>query len=106
MSTFVSSTNSFFNRGFRGLRDFFDMASGAEDSWTSNCSTSEGFSKAQYLLYVAGNLDAAPFARQLAFAIDHEGAALDAADLFAVHVFHLHDAELRADRLVRVRQQL
>ena len=55
---------------------------------------------------MARHLDPAPFARQHPPAIDDEGAALDAADFLPVHVLHLHDAELLADRLVGVRQQL
>jgi hypothetical protein len=55
---------------------------------------------------VARHLDPAPFARELAFAVEDEGAALDAADFLPVHALQLHDAELLAERLVGVRQQL
>ena len=55
---------------------------------------------------MARHLDTAPFAREHPFFVDHEGAALDAADFLPVHVLHLHDTELPADRLVGVRQQL
>ena len=50
----------------------------------------------QHLVDVAGHLDAAPFARELAVAVDDERAALDAAHLLAVHVLHPDDVELRA----------
>ena len=55
---------------------------------------------------MARHLDPAPFARQNPLLVEDEGAALDAADFLPVHVLHLHDTELRADRLVGVRQQL
>ena len=55
---------------------------------------------------MARHLDPAPFARQHPLAVDNEGAALDTADFLPVQVLHLHDAELPADRLVGVRQQL
>src|SRR5215213_11428608 len=48
----------------------------------------------------------APFARQHALAVEDKGAALDAADLSTVHVLQLHHAELLADRLFGVGQQL
>ena len=48
----------------------------------------------------------APFLRDPTLPVDHEGAALDAAHLAAVHVLHLHHAEDPARLLVRVREQL
>src|SRR5262245_25695733 len=52
------------------------------------------------------DLDPAPFARQHPVGSDDEGAALDAADFLPVQVLQLHDFELLADRLIRVREQL
>ena len=55
---------------------------------------------------MAGHLDAAPFAPEHAAAVDDEGAALDAAHLFAIEDLLLDDAEQRAGRFFRVGQQL
>ncbi len=52
------------------------------------------------------HLDAAPFARELASAVEHKGAALDSSHFPAVHVLHLDDAEKIAQLLVRIRNQL
>lgn len=54
---------------------------------------------------MAGNLDAPPFATQDAVAVDDEGAAFDAAHLFAIHVFHFDDAEQIAHGFVAIRSQ-
>jgi len=51
---------------------------------------------------VAGHLDAAPLAHELAVRADEERRALDPADLLSVHVLHLDDAELLAELLVGV----
>ena len=51
----------------------------------------------EHRLRVPRHLDAAPLLGELAVRVDHERAALDSADFFAVHVFHLDDAELTAD---------
>jgi hypothetical protein len=51
------------------------------------------FSCLEYLVYVADYLNATPFFGQFAVDIEKECAALNAANLFAIHVFHLHDAE-------------
>src|SRR3954462_7215297 len=48
----------------------------------------------------------APFAQKHPVTGYDKGAALDAADLSTVHVLELHHAELLADGLFRVRQQL
>src|SRR5471030_826296 len=55
---------------------------------------------------MAGNLHPAPLPGDAAFAVDHEGAALDAPDLPPVHVLHLHHGEDRADLLFRIRKEL
>ena len=54
---------------------------------------------------MAGHFHRAPFARDAAFGVDDEAAALDAAHLLAVHVFHLDHLELRAERFVRIRDE-
>src|SRR3990167_9648299 len=51
-------------------------------------------------------LDAAPFLALYAFAVDDKGAALDAAYLFAIHVFHLDDAKQLAGSFLGVGQQV
>ena len=43
---------------------------------------------------MARHFHPAPCARELSLLVDDEGAALDAADLFSVHVLGLHDAKL------------
>src|SRR5262245_40784548 len=60
----------------------------------------------EHLLHVAGHLDAAPFAPHQPLAVDGEGAALDAAHLFAIHVFHLDDVEALARLLLRIGREL
>src|SRR5262249_42756761 len=102
--TLVSRTNSLVAEccGF-GRRDGTDFpeAAGSESSGRS-----VGFNKVEHLLCVAWNLDSAPLAPDDAVAVDDEGAALDAAHLPAVHVLHLHDAELRAHLLALVGEQV
>src|SRR4051812_47613203 len=65
-----------------------------------------GLHVVEHFLRVAGDLHAAPFARDAALPVDHEGAALDAAHLLAVHVLHLHHAEDAAALLFGVGEQL
>src|SRR5712692_10900861 len=106
ISTLVSRTKSFVADDrdcARGRREGTDLreASAAEPACCS-----DGFNKIEHLLGVTGNLDSAPFAPENAIAVEHEGAALDAPYLLAVHVFHLHDPELAADFLGLVRKQL
>src|SRR3990172_1435254 len=55
---------------------------------------------------MTGNLQAAPLAADDAVPVEHEGAALDAAHLLAVHVLDLDDPEQSANLLVLVREQL
>src|SRR4026209_28889 len=55
---------------------------------------------------MAGHFDAAPLPAHRATAVDDEGAALYAAHLPAIHVFHFHDTEQGANRLVRVGKQI
>ena len=66
----------------------------------------EGLNKIQYLLYMAWNLDAAPLAQQNTLAAENEGAALDAAHLFAIHVLHLDHPEPGAQLLFGVCEQV
>ena len=47
---------------------------------------------------MTGHFNAAPLVNQCAIRADDEGAALDAAYLFAVHVFHLDHVKLVAKR--------
>src|SRR6266571_4794224 len=106
ISTLVSRTKSFAaDCRVRVRREGTDLreasAAGAEPACCS-----DGFNKIEHLLGVTGNLDSAPFAPENAVAVEHKGAAFDAADLLAVHVLHLHHAELLADLFVFVRQQL
>ena len=66
----------------------------------------QSFHKLQDFLDMSGHFDTSPFAPEYPLRIDHECAPVDAADLLAVHVFHLHHTEQIANRLVRVAQQL
>src|SRR5712691_13335988 len=103
ISTLVSRTKSFVVEDrdcARGRREGTDLR---EASAAESACWSDGFNKIEHLLGVAGNLDSAPFAPENAVGVEHEGAALDSADLLAVHVLHLHDAELFADLFVFVR---
>src|SRR5882672_9342786 len=102
--TLVSRTNSlvrdcggFARRELAGFR--------AAACSESSC-RSVGFNKGEHLLGVTRNLDPAPFAPDHAISVEDEGAALDAAHLPAVHVLHLHDAELSADLLALVGQEV
>src|SRR5258706_5929647 len=52
-----------------------------------------GAKKVQHVLGVTGDFHAAPLLHDASFAVDHEGAALDAAHLPAVHVLQLHHAD-------------
>ena len=52
-----------------------------------------------------GEPPSAPLARQLAARVEHESAALYAAHLAPVHVFHFDDAEQLARRFFRVGQE-
>src|SRR5690554_1759709 len=54
---------------------------------------------------MAGHAHATPLAQQDAVGTDKEGAALYAAYLLAVHVFHFDDAEQRTQRFAIVRDQ-
>src|SRR5688572_28918953 len=60
----------------------------------------------EHLLDMARNLDAPPLAAHDAPRIDRESAALDAAYLSAIHVFHLDDAVELAHGLVGVGKEL
>lgn len=55
---------------------------------------------------MAGDLHAAPLAQQHASAVDDEGAAFDAPDLFAIHILHFDDAEQIAGGFFLVAEQL
>ena len=59
----------------------------------------------QHFIGVICNLHATPFFHQFALSVNYKRAALDAANLFAVHILHFHHAELQADGLVRVGNQ-
>src|SRR5438105_7012154 len=65
----------------------------------------QGLDEVQHFFGVSGHLDAAPFLRNLAVAIDDERASLDAAHFLAVHVFHLDDAEFAAQLFIRIRDE-
>src|SRR3972149_512286 len=105
ISTLVSSTNSLVRvwrasrRARRGL-----ALTVALSAWAGG--DSERLNKVEYLLGMAGNLDAAPLAADCAPGVEHERAALDAAHLLAVHLLHLDHAELLAGFLVLVCEQL
>src|SRR6266852_3428214 len=104
----VSRTNSFVAGGrdsVRGRRVGTDLREAPAGGAEPTC-RSDGFNKIEHLLSMTGDLDPAPFALENAVAVEHEGASLDSADLLAVHVLHLHHAELFADLFVFVRQQL
>src|SRR5688572_22261676 len=60
----------------------------------------------EHLLDVSRHLDAPPFAANDSLRIDREGAALDAAHLFTVHIFHLDDVVELAGGLLGVGEQL
>src|SRR5260221_652401 len=60
----------------------------------------------EHFLRVAGNLHPAPLPGDAPLPVDHEGAALDAADLPPVHVLHLHHAEDREHLPVGIREEL
>ena len=47
----------------------------------------------QYLVNMAGYLETTPFVCDNALRVNQKGTALDAPDLFTVHVFQFHDAE-------------
>src|SRR5437879_7791210 len=106
--TLVSRTNSFVRDccGFARRADTGFDADARAAAGSDSSRDSVGFNKIEHLLSVARNLDAAPLAPDHAIAVEDEGAALDAAHLLAVHVFHLHDAELVANLLALVGEQL
>src|SRR5476649_2065818 len=89
INTLVSSTNSFVSdlpESERALR----LVTGGSSAFSSNAALLlEGFNKIEHLLHMTGNLDAAPLAPDDTLAVDDEGAALNAAHLFAIHVLHL-----------------
>src|SRR5262245_3783941 len=58
------------------------------------------------LLAVARHLHATPFATELPIATDEKGRSLDSAHLPAVHVLHLHHAELLAEFFILVGNEL
>jgi hypothetical protein len=66
----------------------------------------QSFYGLQDFLHVTRYFNAAPLADKLAVGANEEGRALDAPDFLAIHVLHLHDAELPAQRLVRVGEEL
>src|SRR5258705_51292 len=108
MRTLVSRTNSlvlvccgFARRDGTGLDADARAPAGPDSSRDS-----VGFNKIEHLLSVARNLDAAPFAPDHAIAVEDKGAALDAAHLLSIHVLHFHDAELVADLLAFVGEQV
>src|SRR5436190_6053371 len=108
ISTLVSRTKSFVadcRDSVRGRREGRDLREAPAGGTERTC-RSDGFNKIEHLLGMAWNLDSAPFAPENAVAVEHEGAAFDAAYLFPVQVLHLHHAELLADLFVFVRQQL
>ena len=51
-------------------------------------------------------LHASPFFHQLTGSVNHKRTAFDTAYSLTVHLLHLHDTELQADRLVGVGNQL
>src|SRR6266581_1014282 len=106
ISTLVSRTNSFVVDDRDCARERREGTDLREASAAEPACCSDGFNKFEHLLGVTGNFDSAPFAPENAVAVEHKGAAFDAADLLAVHVLHLHHAELLADLFVFVRQQL
>ena len=55
---------------------------------------------------MAIDFDFTPFLFKFSCAVDQEGAALDAAHLFSVHVFHFDDIEQLAEFFVSVRKQI
>ena len=61
--------------------------------------------KLKYLIGMVGNLDFAPFMRQMTLCIYHERTALNAANLFAVHHFLFDDIELCTEQLVGIANQ-
>src|SRR5882672_11097112 len=108
ISTLVSRTKSFVadcRDSVRGRREGTDLREAPAGGTEPTC-RSDGFNKIEHLLDVAWNLDPAPFAPENAVAVEHEGAAFDAAYLFPVQVLHLHHTELIADLFVFVGQQL
>ena len=54
---------------------------------------------------MTGHFNAAPLVNPCAIRADDEGAALDAAHLFALHVLHLDDIKLVAKRHFGVRDE-
>src|SRR4051812_26835217 len=123
MRTLVSTTKSFvvevFRAGGAERGDFRAIAvesvaesvggesvSGvSEERVESNDGPSGFFNKIQYLLRVTGYFHTAPLPADGAVTVQHEGAALDAAHLPAVHVLHLDDAEKAAGLLFLVREE-
>src|SRR6266850_5395358 len=86
ISTLVSRTKSFVadeRDCARGRREGTDLREASAGGTESPC-CSDGFNKIEHLLSVTGNLDPAPFAPENSVAVEHEGAALDAAYLFPV----------------------
>src|SRR5512135_3102014 len=66
----------------------------------------ERFYEIEYFLGMAGHLHAAPLAAQHASSVEHEGAALDSANLLAVHVFQFDHTEQPAGHLFCVAQEI
>src|SRR5688572_3469084 len=103
MRTLVSSTNSFVLE--EGKRATLDEAL----RWIMNLPVRgllQCLYEFEHLLHVSGYFDAPPLSSHDAVRIDHERAAFDAPDFFAVHVFHLDDVEELACRFLRVRQEV
>jgi hypothetical protein len=50
----------------------------------------------EYLGHMASHLNATPLLLENAFAVKEEGAAVNASNLFAVHIFHFDDIKDRA----------
>src|SRR5574343_1365505 len=98
ISTLVSRTKILVTAGFfvaAGLR-------GMEWAFGQGGKDLKGFDEIEDFLDVAGYLDAPPCAAQNAAAVADEGAALEAPDLCAVHVFHFHDSKQVADGFIGI----
>src|SRR5262249_22369568 len=84
-----------------GLRWVMSLLDEVDQKWLL-----QRFHEIQYFLGVPRNFDATPLTHEPAAIVKDEGAALYAAHLAAVHVFHSYDVEQPARFFVRVRQQV
>src|SRR5690349_16372230 len=106
MSTLLSSTNSLGIRRGSGAMEADDLGAVGDLGFLGlMILVGQGFHKLQDFLDMPRHFDTSPFAPEYPFGVDHECAPIDATDLLAVHVFHLHHPEQVANRLVRVAQQ-